>query len=97
MAQTVVLGSWDQAVSRLAASLAPDSWGPGNCVLRGYLALTFARVQAEGGLAVSADGGRAAFDTGLLASEGRRLYALLAAHPGDIPWQLTGFSEDRGF
>ena len=97
LAQTVVLGSWDAAVARLAHSLAPDAWGPDNCVLRGYLALTFARVQAEGLLATSEDGKRAAFDTGLLAGEGKAHYAQLSAHPGDIPWQLDGFSEERGF
>ena len=97
LAQTVVLGSWDAAVTRLAQSLAPDAWGPDNCVLLGYLALTFARVQAEGLLATSEDGTRAAFDTGLLASEGKAHYAQLSAHPGDIPWQLDGFSEERGF
>ena len=97
LAQTVALGSWDAAVARLAQSLAPDAWGPDNCVLRGYLALTFARVQDEGLLATSEDGTRAAFDTGLLASEGKRLFAQLSAHAGDIPWQLDGFSEERGF
>lgn len=91
---TVQLGSWDEALSRLASSLAPDSWGPDQCVLRGYLALTFARVQAEGLLDVSEDGQRAWFDTGLLAVEGKRLYARLSACEGDIPWRLDDFSTE---
>ncbi len=94
LATTVDLGSWDEALERLAESLAPDSWGPDRCVLRGYLALTFARVQAEGLLAVSDDGSRAWFDTGLLAVEGKRLYAKLSAGEGDIPWRLDGFSTE---
>ena len=94
LATTVDLGSWDKALGRLAESLAPDSWGPDRCVLRGYLALTFARVQAEGLLAVSDDGSRAWFDTGLLAVEGTRLYAKLSAGEGDIPWRLDGFSTE---
>ena len=94
LATTVDLGSWDKALGRLAESLAPDSWGPDRCVLRGYLALTFARVQAEGLLAVSDDGSRAWFDTGLLAVEGKQLYAKLSAGEGDIPWRLDGFSTE---
>ena len=94
LATTVDLGSWDNALGRLAESLAPDSWGPDRCVLRGYLALTFARVQAEGLLAVSDDGSRAWFDTGLLAVEDKRLYAKLSAGEGDIPWRLDGFSAE---
>lgn len=94
LATTVQLGSWDEALSRLAGSLAPDSWGPDLCVLRGYLALTFARVQAEGQLSVSEDGRRAWFDTGILAVEGRPLYARLSACEGDIPWRLDGFSTE---
>ena len=94
LATTIDLGSWDKALERLAESLAPDSWGPDRCVLRGYLALTFARVQAEGLLAVSDDGSQAWFDTGLLAVEGKQLYAKLSAGEGDIPWRLDGFSTE---
>ena len=92
LATTIQLGSWDEALNGLADSLAPDSWGPDRCVLRGYLALTFARVQADGLLGVSVDGGRAWFETGILAVEGRPLYAKLSACEGDIPWHLDGFS-----
>ncbi len=92
LATTIQLGSWDEALNGLADSLAPDSWGPDRCVLRGYLALTFARVQAEGLLGVSEDGSRAWFETGILAVEGRPLYAKLSACEGDIPWHLDGFS-----
>lgn len=92
LATTIQLGSWDEALNGLADSLAPDSWGPDRCVLRGYLALTFARVQAEGLLGVSEDGSRAWFETGILAVEGRPLYAKLSACEGDIPWRLDGFS-----
>ena len=94
LATTVQLGSWDEALRSLAESLAPDSWGPDRCVLRGYLALTFARVQAEGLLGVSEDGSRAWFETGILAAEGKPLYARLSACEGDIPWRLDGFSTE---
>ena len=92
LASTVQLDSWNEATARLADSLAPDDWGPDNCVLSGYLALAFARVQAAGQLSVSADGSRAWFDTGLLAAEGKPLFAQLSACDGDIPWHLDGFS-----
>ncbi len=94
LATTIQLGSWDEALNGLADSLAPDSWGPDRCVLRGYLALTFARVQAEGLLGVSEDGSRAWFETGILAVEGKPLYAKLSACEGDIPWRLDGFSTE---
>ncbi|MDO4429215.1 MAG: DUF3825 domain-containing protein [Atopobiaceae bacterium] len=94
LATTVQLGSWDEALASLADSLAPDSWGPDRCVLRGYLTLTFARVQAEGLLGVSEDGSRAWFETGILAVEGKPLYARLSACDGDIPWHLDGFSTE---
>lgn len=94
LATTVQLGSWDKALASLADSLAPGSWGPDRCVLRGYLALTFARVQAEGLLGVSEDGSRAWFETGILAVEGKPLYARLSACDGDIPWRLDGFSTE---
>ena len=94
LATTVQLGSWDEALRSLAESLAPDSWGPDRCVLRGYLALTFARVQAEGLLGVSEDGSRAWFETGILAAESKPLYARLSACEGDIPWRLDGFSTE---
>lgn len=92
LAQTVALGSWDEALERLAELAAPEPWGEGRRVLRGYLSMTFARIQAEGLLAVSPDGSSADFDTGLLTSEGELVHASLVTTPGDIPWQLAGFS-----
>ena len=92
LAQTVALGSWDEALERLAELAAPEPWGEGRRVLRSYLSMTFARIQAEGLLAVSPDGSSADFDTGLLTSEGEPVHASLVAASGDIPWQLAGFS-----
>lgn len=96
LAQTVALGSWDEALERLAELAAPEPWGEGRRVLRGYLSMTFARIQAEGLLAVSPDGSSADFDTGLLTSEGEPVHASLVTTPGDIPWQLAGFSSASG-
>ena len=96
LAQTVALGSWDEALERLAELVAPEPWGEGRRVLRGYLSMTFARIQAEGLLAVSPDGSSADFDTGLLTSEGEPVHASLVTTPGDIPWQLAGFSSASG-
>lgn len=96
LAQTVALGSWDEALERLAELAAPEPWGEGRRVLRSYLSMTFARIQAEGLLAVSPDGSSADFDTGLLTSEGEPVHASLVAASGDIPWQLAGFSTSGG-
>lgn len=92
LAQTIALGSWDQALEQLAALAAPEDWGPGLRVLRGYLTMTFMSVRAQGKLSVADDGATADFDTGLLTTEGQPIYANLASRPGDIPWALEGFS-----
>ena len=94
LTQTVALGSWDEVLERLASLAAPEDWGEGRHVLRDYLTMTFARVQATGALSVSEDGTRADFDTGLLAVDGTPIHATLAKHPGDIPWELEGFSAE---
>ena len=91
-AQVVSIGSWEEALGRLAGLAAPEDWGEGLRVLRGYLTMTFARVRAEGKLAVADDGAAADFDTGLLTSDALPIYANLSGIPGDIPWVLDGFS-----
>ena len=93
-AQTVEIGSWEEALEGLASLARPEDWGTGRHVLRDYLAMSFSRIRAEGKLAVSDDGGRAAFDTGLLSGEGLPIVARLVSLPGDIPWQLEGFSTE---
>lgn len=93
-AQSVAIGSWDEALERLAQVAAPESWGPERRVLRSYLTMTFARVQAEGALLVSPDGRTAEFDTRLLTAEGSPVYARLSSLAGDIPWQLEDFSTE---
>lgn len=91
-AQTVSLGSRDEALERLVGLARPESWGEGNRILGDYLAMTFARVRAEGGPTVSADGSAAHFDTGLVTAQGDPIRADLVAAAGDIPWQLAGFT-----
>lgn len=91
-AQTVSLGSRDEALERLAGLARTESWGEGNRILGDYLAMTFARVRAEGGPTVSADGSAAHFDTGLVTAQGDPIRADLVAAAGDIPWQLAGFT-----
>ena len=93
-AQSVAIGSWDDALERLAQVAAPESWGPERRVLRSYLTMTFARVQAEGALLVSPEGRTAEFDTRLLTAEGSPVYARLSSLAGDIPWQLEDFSTE---
>lgn len=92
LAQTIVLGPWEDVLARLSSLAAPEDWGPESRVLRDYLTMTFAHVQAEGALSVRADGSAAGFDTGLLDAAGHPIYAQLAPHPSDTPWALTGFS-----
>lgn len=92
--QTIALGSWDEVLEQLASLSAPEDWGAGRHVLRDYLTMTFARVQATGALFVSEDGGRAGFDTGLLDTDGAPIHVTLTKRSGDIPWELEGFSTD---
>lgn len=92
LAQTIVLGPWEDVLARLSSLAAPEDWGPENRVLHDYLTMTFAHVQAEGALAIRPDGSAASFDTGLLDAAGHPIYAQLTPHPSDIPWALTGFS-----
>ena len=91
-AQVVAIGSWEEALNRLAGLAAPEDWGENRRVLRDYLTMTFARVYAEGKLAVADDGTVADFDTGLLTIDARPIHANLSSTSGDIPWALDGFS-----
>ncbi|WP_455137318.1 DUF3825 domain-containing protein [Thermophilibacter sp.] len=94
LAQEVALGSWDDVLERLAALAAPEDWGPRRRVLRACLTMAFDRVRAQGLLHVADDGASADFDTGLLSTDGLPIHARLAARPGDIPWELKGFSTE---
>lgn len=92
LAQHVVLGDWGELLGALAGMAQPEQWGASRRFLRAHLALTAARVRARGLLAVSQDGTRACFDTGLSDRCGSPVYARLVANDGDIPWRLEGFS-----
>lgn len=92
LTQTIALGSWEEALEGLAALAAPEDWGPGRDILRGYLTMAFDRVSSQGLLRVSDDGSSADFDTGLLTADGLPVHARLTARPGDIPWELEGFA-----
>lgn len=98
LAQTIALGSWDEALDSLAGMAAPEDWGPGRRVLRAHFTMTFIRARAEGLVVTSEDGSRATFDTGLLTEGGDPISAALEAHDGgsDIPWRLNGFSAGGG-
>ena len=91
LAQTVSIGTWDNALLDLENAAAPEDWGAERRVLRDYLTMTFSRVCAEGALAVSPDESSADVDTGLLSPEGKPVHAFLSRLSGDIPWQLVGF------
>ena len=92
LAQHVVLGDWGELLCALAGMAQPEQWGANRRFLRAHLALTAARVRARGLLAVSQDGTRACFDTGLSDRCGSPVYVRLVANDGDIPWRLEGFS-----
>ena len=91
-AQTVSLGSRDEALERLADLACPEAWGEKRRVLGDYLTMTFARVRAEGKLLVIDDGAAARFDTGLVTPDGAPIASELVPGESDIPWQLAGFS-----
>lgn len=101
LAQFAVIGSWDTFLGSLATMCAPERWNlPGEGVgkasrygvLREYVCVTFARVMAEGKLAVAADGSLAAFNTGLLTPFYQDVIACFEPRKGDIAWQFAGFA-----
>lgn len=101
LAQFAVIGSWDAFLGSLATMCAPERWNlPGEGVgkasrygvLREYVCVTFARVMAEGKLAVAADGSLAAFNTGLLTPFYQDVIACFEPRKGDIAWQFAGFA-----
>ena len=94
-AQLVLIGTWDELLSELAATTVPERWDyPGEtdrAILREYVVVTFHRIVREDKLAVAAGGSLASFDTGLVTPEGDDVYACLVPRAGDIPWELVGF------
>lgn len=101
LAQFAVIGSWDAFLGSLATMCAPERWNlPGEGVgkasrygvLCEYVCVTFARVMAEGKLAVAADGSLAAFNTGLLTPFYQDVIACFEPRKGDIVWQFAGFA-----
>lgn len=71
----------------------PDLWSEHLPELRRHLALAYARAQRVGSL--KQDGSRMTFPTGLLTSGAKEIAAIALAHDDDIPWVLSGFSEDE--
>jgi len=73
-AQLVLIGTWDELLSELAATIVPERWDyPGEtdrAILREYVVVTFHRIVREDKLAVAAGGSLASFDTGLVTLEG---------------------------
>lgn len=96
LARYAVLGSWDKLLAELAATAEPENWGSDLHVLKDYLTMTFHRVRAQGRIGMTADGSSAAFDTGLLATTGEPICAILEPCDGDIAWELTCFSTNAG-
>lgn len=94
LAKTVALGSWEEALERLASIASPEDWGAGRSVLRDYVVMSCTRAQAERLFSVSENGTRASVDTGLVTKKGEPVFAALVAQPAgsDIPWHLDGFS-----
>lgn len=101
LTQQVVIGTWDAFLGALSALAAPERWNyPGEGVgkqsrygiLREYVASTFFRAVKQDRFATSADGGFAAYHTGLLTSLGDEIYACHERRKGDIPWKFVGFA-----
>ena len=99
-AQQMSIGSWDALLGELARMALPERWSTqvkpqGNArynVLREYLAVTFAWVARRNMVEQSADGGFAAFNTGLLDSAYEDICLCLEATGADIPWRFIGFA-----
>lgn len=96
LARYAVLGGWDKLLNDLAALAEPENWGRDLHVLKDYLTMTFHRVHAQRRIGMTDDGSSAAFDTGLLATTGEPICAILEPCDGDIIWELTGFSTNTG-
>lgn len=79
---------------RLASLAAPEPWGvparpQGHAALGEYLAVTLARLRAEGKVVRDAEGQRAGLDTGLTTPAGEPIYLLLEATGSDVPWKAS--------
>lgn len=92
LARYAVLGSWDRLLADLAGAAEAENWGTDLHVLKDFLTMTFHRERLQGRLAVTDDGSSAAFDTGLLSTEGEPICAVLEPRDGDIAWELACFS-----
>jgi cold shock CspA family protein len=65
-------------------------------ILRSYIRYTFQRLEEmPNGIAISADGKSAAFNTGLVTQNQEEIYALFRPNPrpGRQPWKLAGFKK----
>lgn len=87
------LGSADFA-EPLARLAEPEPWGEG--ALRDYLEQTFERLSRSGQIAISADNGFSAFNTGLGTPLQETIYGLFLRNhvQGGPPWQLSGWLPD---
>ncbi|MBR3317581.1 MAG: DUF3825 domain-containing protein [Atopobiaceae bacterium] len=96
------LGPWQSLLSQLAAIAQPEQWGDDYIYLREYLTVTYHRLAHEHKVVTSNDEQHASFDTGLLTSDARRIFANFtrqggatkgsSANEGTPAWRLTGFS-----
>lgn len=91
LAQFAVLGPWDTLTQELEDKIDHEHVPFSSDELREYLCTTFHRIQCEHKLATFGKGERAAFDTGLLTSDGKSILMCFVARQGDISWQFTGF------
>lgn len=97
-AQFALIGSWDALLGELARTAGAERWntdalGGGRYgILREYLAVTFARLSATGGVLVSQDGSLAVFNTGLWNATYEDICACFEPSGADIPWRFAGFA-----
>ncbi|MGH3933795.1 MAG: DUF3825 domain-containing protein [Pseudonocardiaceae bacterium] len=82
------------------ALLAPENWDGEDAkyanelrILRNYVTYTFDRVQQEGKLATSEDGGLSAFNTGLSTKLQETIYGIFRKNqnPGRQPWRFKSW------
>lgn len=97
--------AWNDALADLAELAEPEPWDgsasgiQSHAILNNYIRNTYRRLVMEEKVAISSDGGHAAFNTGLLTPHAEAIFGVFTQnrHPGAQPWFFVhwGTESDR--